>query len=317
MFGQFCSDLTDDPWTTIIWEDISSHSKYADPITKKYAEDEEFANEQLINTLICNAPVPYMINKTSLGNLAYMAQVHGENSQWMQLYKKMVSALRGYTENPQKLESPTSNTRYARVNLNLRSAQRQRCAARHNYYLRDRKNRKSVSATQDIRAPVTLQPIVDALFEQKWQSFINVGIESAIPLLESIYTTPQQVERIYTAARELETLQHKLSGQKDIRTLDDLRLCGERPREENVTLLEILDTIPQKIQQVLNAVRELETRQHKLIEHLTSQGLKIAALKLPGFNDWADRIQNLLLNNEDIVNGPGHEGVGNSHNFCK
>jgi hypothetical protein len=36
-----------------------------------------------------------MLNKkTSIGNLAYLAQVHGENSQWMQLYDKIVSELR-------------------------------------------------------------------------------------------------------------------------------------------------------------------------------------------------------------------------------
>ena len=300
MLGQFCSNLTDDPWTTIIWEDISSHSKYADPITQKFAEDVGFANEQLASTLTSNAPVPCMINKTSLGNLAYMAQVHGENSQWMQLYQKMVSDLRGYTiaeHTQKKLGSPTSNKRNSQVIKT--SSQRQRFAASHNYYLRDRKNRKSVSATQDIRAPVTLPPNVDALFEQKWQSLMTVGIEGAIPLIKSLYTTPRLVEHIRTAARELETLQHKLGGlvgQKGIQPLDDLRLYRERrPREENGTLLEILDTIPQKIQQVVNAVRELETLQQEMIESLTSQGLKMAALELPGFNDWADRIQNLTL----------------------
>ncbi len=99
---QFYSNITDAPWPTIIWGDISVHTKYVDPITRKLAEDVKFANDQLSQTsnILTSVPVSRiakMINKTSLGNIACMAQVHGENSQWMRVYEKFISVLREHT----------------------------------------------------------------------------------------------------------------------------------------------------------------------------------------------------------------------------
>jgi hypothetical protein len=94
---KFFGDLTVNRWSTIICEDISDHIKYVDPVTREYAKDVQFANDQWTQLeYLLTAPVPLdMINTTSIGNLAYMAQVHGENSQWMQLYNKILSELRG------------------------------------------------------------------------------------------------------------------------------------------------------------------------------------------------------------------------------
>ncbi len=93
---EFFSNLSIDHWSTIIFEDIADHSKYADQITGRFAKDEKFANEQWAHLeYLLNAPVSSgMLNETSIGNLAYLAQVHGENSQWMKLYDKIVSELR-------------------------------------------------------------------------------------------------------------------------------------------------------------------------------------------------------------------------------
>jgi hypothetical protein len=53
----FISNLSIDHWSTIIFEDIADHSKYADQITGGFAKkDAKFANEQW-------AQLEYLLNE--------------------------------------------------------------------------------------------------------------------------------------------------------------------------------------------------------------------------------------------------------------